>query len=201
MDYKILSKLQNLKKDFYSISDLEKIFNQKRDVLYVTLNRLLKKKWITRIQRGLYRISILSSVGEEKIASQLYLPNYLSFESALSRYGIIDKIPYTISFATTRKTKMIRLENKVIEFRQIKKEIFFGFSLKDGVNIASPEKALLDQIYFVSRGKGILDDEELNLKGLDKNKFLKYAKTYPKSAQKRALKLLKRFGRVSVTIG
>lgn len=201
MDYKILQKLERLKKDYYSIADFEKIFNQKRNILYVTLNRLVKKNWISRIQRGLYTISILPRASEEKIASQLYLPNYLSFESALSRYGIIDKIPYTISFATTKKTKTMKLKNKVIEFRQIKKDLFFGFSLKDGVNIGYPEKVLLDQIYFVSRGKAVIDYEEINLKGLDRSRFLRYANAYPKDAKESALKLLKQFGKVSITIG
>lgn len=189
-----------MKKDYYSISDLEKIFAQKRSVLYVTLNRLAAKKWISRIRKGIYRITMLSGASDERIAGQLYWPNYLSFESALSRYGIIDKIPYTLSFATTRKSKTMRLGGGTVEFRQIKKELFFGFSPKDGFDIACPEKALLDQLYFVSRGRAALDYEEINLKGLNKRKFLEYAKAYPENTQKSALKLSRQFGKISITI-
>ena len=31
----------------------------------------------------------------ERTANELYYPSYLSFESALSRYGILSQIPYT----------------------------------------------------------------------------------------------------------
>jgi len=57
----------------------------------------------------------------EKIAASLYMPNYLSFESSLSRYGILNLIPYTLTFATIRKTKRLTVEGRDVEFRQIKK--------------------------------------------------------------------------------
>ena len=42
----------------------------------------------------------------------------------------------------------------------------------DGLAIATLEKALLDQLYLVSRGKATLDESELNLKGLSKTRLL-----------------------------
>lgn len=200
MEYKTLKKLQSLNKDYYSISDLEKILGQERDVLYVTLHRMVKKGWLRRLRRGIYQIDFSGTGDQQKIASQLYLPNYLSFESALSKYGVIFKVPYNITFATTNKTKKLKMGDRLVEFRQLKKELFFGYSYRDGINIAEPEKALLDQLYLVSLGKGSLDLDELDLKKLSSKKFMGYAKSFPQRTRNLARRLSKEFGRSSVTI-
>ena len=84
--------LERLNKPFYTIPDFEKITGLSRDSLYVTLNRLVDKEVLERIGKGIYRVFTKSS-SIEKTASSLYMPNYLSFESALSQYGILTLIP------------------------------------------------------------------------------------------------------------
>ncbi|MCE5328950.1 hypothetical protein LLG07_01235, partial [bacterium] len=51
----------------------------------------------------------------EKTANELYYPPYLSFESSLSRYGILSQIPYDLTFATFRKSKRLLLMDREIE--------------------------------------------------------------------------------------
>jgi len=121
----------------------------------------------------------------ENMAAQLYLPNYLSFESALAKHGILNLIPYALTFATTRKTKKYTLQKQEIEFRQISSELFFGYEMRNGIYIASPEKAFMDQVYFATRGKTTLDLDELDIKKLSiktlkdlSNKFPTYVRSY-----------------------
>lgn len=174
----LLKKLQKINKPFFSIADLEKITGLPRNSLYVALGRWEVGGVIERVSQGIY-IPLGSNVSFENIAAQLYIPNYLSFESALARYGILNLIPYTLTFATTRKTKNYALQNKEIEFRQISPKFFFGFEMKNGVYIASPEKALLDEVYFVVRGKATLDLDELNIKKLSRKILRDYSQRFP----------------------
>lgn len=195
----IIQTLEEIKKPFFTIADLEKILDYSREVLYVLIYRLLRKKILIRITSGIYRLAS-KPIKLENVAQVIYLPSYLSFESGLARYGILNQIPYTISFATTRKSKHFTLEKRDIYFSHLNPKLFFGYQRSGDIYLAEPEKALLDQLYMVSLGKASLDFEELNLHELSKTKFLQWAKKYPSRTQKLAKKLAKDFGKISITI-
>ena len=133
---------------------------------------------LTRLKRGVYQLS-LNRVDVKKVANQLYYPSYLSFESALSDYGILSQIPFTQTFATIKKSKKMSIWKTEVEFTQLKKELFFGYKLVNGINMAKPEKALLDELYLISRGKRTLNIEELDFKNIDKTVFEEYLKKFP----------------------
>ena len=180
----LLKILQKINKPFYTIPDLEKITNLPRNSLYVALKRWETGEIIERVSQGIY-IPMGANVSLENVAAQLYIPNYLSFESALAKYGVLNLIPYTLTFATTRKTKKYTLQKQETEFRQISSELFFGYEMRNGIYIASPEKAFMDQIYFATRGKTTLDLDELDIKKLSiktlkdlSNKFPTYVRSY-----------------------
>ena len=177
-DIELIKDLRRIGKAFYDISDLEKVTMLKRESLYVSLARWSKRGVLERISKGLYILPDINP-GIENIASQLCIPSYLSFESALSKYGVLNLVPYALIFATTRRTKKITLMNTLVEFRQIKADLFFGFELKEGIYMATPEKAFLDSLYLKMLGKSTLDIDELNLKILNKKIIFQYARRYP----------------------
>ena len=187
----LIKTLQKINKPFYTIADLEKITSLPRNSLYVSLKRWESGGVIERVAQGIY-IPMGGDISIENVAAQLYIPNYLSFEYALARYGILNLIPYTLTFATTRKTKNYLLQKKRIEFRQISPKLFFGFEMKNGIYIALPEKAFLDQIYFVVRGKATLDIDELNIKKLSIKTLKNYSKPFPGYARGYMEKMIKR---------
>ena len=174
----LIKTLQKINKPFYTIADLEKITSLPRNSLYVSLKRWESGGVIERVAQGIY-IPMGGDISIENVAAQLYIPNYLSFEYALARYGILNLIPYTLTFATTRKTKNYLLQKKRIEFRQISPELFFGFEMKNGIYIASPEKAFLDQVYFATRGKASLDFDELDIKKLSMKSLKELSRKFP----------------------
>jgi predicted transcriptional regulator of viral defense system len=145
---------------------------------------------LERVSQGIY-IPMGENLPLEKIAAQLYLPNYLSFESVLYRHGILNMIPYTLTFATTRKSKKYTLRRHGVEFRQISRELFFGFEMRNGIHIAAPEKALLDQIYFICRGKASPDWDEMNLKNLSAARIKDYSGRFPGYVQRRVEAIVK----------
>lgn len=200
VEYRIVEKIKSLEKPFISIPDLAKLLGRKRSNIYLIAHRLVKAKILKIIYPGIYVLPD-KHINYSYIANQLYKPSYLSFEWVLGNIGILNQIPYTLVFAATRKSKTIILkDNQEVQYRQLKKELFFGYDLIDEVYYAQPEKALLDQLYMVSKGKATLDFEELNLKGLKKTLFLQYSKKFPKPTQKLARKLVKDFGKTSITV-
>lgn len=176
----LIKKLTGFHKSYFTISDLEKVLDLKRESLYVTLNRLVKSGVLVRPAKNIYSL-FTQTLDIERIGNELYFPSYLSFEQTLSQYGILSQIPYTITFATIRPTKKMVIANVAVEYSHIKKELFFGYMLKNGKYIAEKEKALLDELYMVSIGKRSLDIEELDLKDISKEKLMEYAKKFPSS--------------------
>jgi predicted transcriptional regulator of viral defense system len=174
----LLKLLQKINKPFYTISDLEKITHLTRGSLYVALKRWVTGGLIERLAQGIY-VPMGGNISLENLAAQLYIPNYLSFESALAKHGILNLIPYVLSFATTRKTKKYILQKQKIEFRQISPELFFGYEMKSGIYIASPEKAFIDQVYFATRGKVTLDFDELDIRKLSMKALKELSEKFP----------------------
>lgn len=196
---KMLETLQGLNKPYFTVADFEKILEMERDSLYVILNRLVEKRVLTRLKRDVYA-STFQRLDIARIANELYYPSYLSFESALSRFGIVNQIPYTLTFATNRPTKKLTIGGRVVEYKKLKSNCFFGYTLEDGVYIAEPEKAVLDQIYLMSKGKVAKDTREWSLVRMDKTKFLQYSRRFPKSVQAQAKSLVSKFGKRIVTL-
>jgi len=181
-DMALIQRLLNLDKPYFSPADLEKALGQKRPALYVTLNRLVKYGVLARLGQGVYQVT-LRAADLPRIANQLVYPSYLSFESALSRCGILSQAPYVLTFATSRRSRRLILEEHSVEFRQLKGELFFGYTLQGGLYVAEPEKALLDQFYMVSRGLSSLTPEELDLSPLNLERLQLYASHFPPAAQ------------------
>jgi len=190
MTKEFLNKLKKINKDYYTLNDLAKISKQRREVLKVILYRLVKSGKLMRVQRNFYILP--EKVSEiKKIANQIYYPSYLSFESALALWGILSQIPYNLTFATILKPKSLIFENRKIEYRKLKKELFFGYNFKNGLYLAEPEKALLDTFYLASLGKLKINFSQLDYLKIDKKKFLNWLKKYPLKTKNLIEKYLK----------
>lgn len=160
------------KVSLFSINDAKKVFNIEKDnTLYKLLQRLEKKDIIKRIENGKYLFSFIE-VSDFEIANFLTSPSYISLESALSFYGILSQFPYTITSITSKKSKRVIYEDKEYEFMHIRSKYLYGFFKKNNFLIASPEKALIDELYFIARKLRIISLEELDLTNINK-KYLK----------------------------
>lgn len=182
-DIQLVQNLVRFNKPYWSVADLQKVLRYKsRKTLLVVLHRLVTQGVLTRIRRGIYRVSTGSADGA-LLANLLYTPSYLSFESALSRYGILSQIPYTITLATTRRSKKMTLDGTAVEYRQLRRDLFFGHRLEKALDIAEPEKALLDALYLMKRRKLSLALEELDLSGVSPRKLKSYGSRFPRYVQ------------------
>ena len=146
------------------------------------INRNVKRDLLTKLKNGLYTLSS-TNIPKFFIANKLYIPSYISFETALSYYNIIPETIYTIFSATTKAPREFEARESLFLFHRIKKAAFFGYVPKKIENIviliAEPEKALLDYLYFVILKKKTFNNR-LSIRNISKVKLLKYAKCFKK---------------------
>ena len=191
-DMDLIKQLSRFAKPFWSVADLEKVLEYgTRKSLLVALHRLTASGILTRVRRGYYRLSARPA-DEAELANVLYRPSYLSFESALARHGILSQIPYAMTFATTRRSKRMTIGGREAEFRQIKKDLFFGYSLEGGLYVAEPEKALMDELYMMKRGRAAVTLEELDVDRLSKGRLRKSASRFPREIDAAITEYLRR---------
>ena len=145
--------LKNELKDF-PIFSLNEIRNIDPNFYRSRLNEWQDKGYIKKVIRGYYIFSDLQ-LREEilyKIANRIYLPSYISLESALSYYHLIPESVYGITSISTRKTYSFKTSIGEFTFRTVKPQLFFGYNLLNYkeycLKIASIEKALLDYFYL-----------------------------------------------------
>ena len=140
----------------FTIFSLNEIRNIEPDFYRPRLNEWQDKGYIKKVVRGYYIFSDLK-LSEEilfKIANRIYLPSYISLESALSYYHLIPESVYGITSISTRKTYHFRTSIGEFIYRTLKPPLFFGYDLikfqEKYLKMASIEKALLDYFYLHS---------------------------------------------------
>ena len=116
------------------------------------LARMAERGECFPITRGLYETD--RNAPAYLLAGSIYGPSYISFEYALSRYGLIPEAVYAVTCATFEKKKKKKYETPfgTFTYRDVPSEAFpLGIRLvQEGdyfYRIAEPEKALCDQLY------------------------------------------------------
>jgi len=116
------------------------------------LGRLVKSGKLIPIVKGLYEDN--RTVPGYLLAGSIYGPSYLSFEFALGFYGLIPEAVYTFTSATFDKKKKKTYETPfgTFSYRDVPTKVYpLEIRLEQEgeylFQIASPEKALCDQLY------------------------------------------------------
>lgn len=178
----LLVREELLKKGVRVFTPLEfsRIFQAPSYAIKYFLENQVQEGLLMRLKQGLYTLKT-DPPNEREIANKLYRPSYISFAYALAYYGIIPEMPYTLTSATTKPTRIFNSPSIAFSYYTIKEEAFTGYLLKrEGERsflIAEPEKALVDYVYFATLGRGPSPDR-LNLSKLNKNKAIEYAKLF-----------------------
>jgi len=181
-ELKIIEKIRSFPKKIFTVSDLGKILPFSQKSLPTIISRLKKRGVLNQVARGYY-----SAYGEiivpENVACQIYYPSYLSLKTVLSKAGVINQIPKAIYLVTPRKTYQTEIAGVSVIYRRIKEELFFGYYLKDQSLIAYPEKALLDLLYFSSRGLETVNFSEMDWSYLNKKRLKRWGRRYSKGVK------------------
>lgn len=90
----------------------------------------------------------------EHLANRLVCPSYVSFECALSWYGLIPGSTPVVTSVTTQRPRVQTTLLATFRYRHVRPTLFWGFEKVSSngieVTIALPEKALIDLFYFWS---------------------------------------------------
>ncbi len=151
---KILAVKERLRSQkIFSLQDIYALFpNFRQETLYDWENQ----GYVQKIRNKYYTFSDqeLRDLDLYIISNRIYVPSYISLESALNHYGIIPEAVLQITALTTRKTNSFTTDFGTFIYKSIKPELFWGYKLLEheniGIRIASPEKLILDYLYLNS---------------------------------------------------
>ena len=148
-------KIENIKYnefDYLALQEALKEYKHPKD----KITKLLRDKEILKLKKGFYIKNNTSNLvlSNKIIANLLYGPSYISLEYALSFYNLIPERVDAITSVTTKRKKEFRTPIGTYLYYAIKMEYYsLGVLWKRensnrGYFIASPEKALIDKLYF-----------------------------------------------------
>ncbi len=144
-----------MNKPFFTSKDLSGT-TPLNNTLKLQLSQWTKQGKIIKLKKGVYTLNEIDrriTLSPYMVAKELYSPSYISLEFALSHYQLIPEAVNIFTCITTNKTKTFKNKYGIFIYHSIKKESFFGFKNNkspDNHNyfLASPEKAVLDFIYY-----------------------------------------------------
>lgn len=185
-------------KDFtvFSLTDIRSVdnsFHRRR------LNEWQDRGYIKKVLKGYYVFADLE-LSENvlfEIANRIYSPSYVSFETALSYYGLIPESVYGITSVSTRRTYKFKSQLAEFSYRTIAARLFFGYEIIQYNNktfkLASIEKAILDYFYINTHIKSEDDflslriDKDTFSKRVDKKKFYIFLKRFQQKRLKQRM--------------
>jgi len=148
------------------------------------LKRMAQKKLLLKVTKGYYALN--SDFNVYELANSIVSPSYVSCHSALFYHGVSFQVSSEIvSVALINYKKTIA--GKSFVFHAMKKTLFFNLesvNYKNNLAIASPERAILDSLYF-----GLTPNLD-NPDKINKYQLQKLVQYYPKSIGKKLKKLL-----------
>lgn len=204
MNSNFLEILLNWSKPYVSGIDLHHILDKTADSRQSIIKRAIRKGYLIPIRRDLYLIknakrALLNSF---EIATIIYGPSYVSFESALSYHGWIPEAVRTTTCASVKRAKEFETPLGIFSYEHIPIKAFsFGVEQhqQDALTlfIASPVKALADIVYARKRTWNSINalSEDLRIEiesfqNLDRKLLVELIENYPSPRVKKTLNVL-----------
>ncbi len=128
------------------------------------ISNLVKNGELVRLKKGFYTFSKLyqtKPINLISVANTLYSPSYVSFDYALSYYGMIPERVNEVTSATSKNEKLFDTPIGRFSYKKVSPEAYsLGIDwvyddVEGGRFIATAEKALCDKIKY-DRGIGTL---------------------------------------------
>lgn len=176
---KIIEEFKEDMRGVFTLSDLKAIFSCKyQNSFYRILKRLEKSGILKRFKRGIY---VTNEFDLTALSQKIEPSSYISFESVLAKNLILGTVPkYEIKAVKVGKKREYKSDQANIIHYGVVRHLYFGFSTNEGINFADKEKALLDTLYFYSKGMKLYFDiySDIDLTKVDISNFKKYLLKY-----------------------
>lgn len=145
----LIAKLYASPKTVLTIKDIALIWGEANTArLFSKVKYYAKQGSLIRLTRGVFAKSEEYDVKE--LASSIYTPSYISFETVLREAGIIFQHQEAVFVAGPYPITK-KIDNHVIMFRKLKNGVLYnglGIRQEKNYSIATPERAFLDTIYL-----------------------------------------------------
>lgn len=170
-------------KTVFSTKDVALLWSEEKEqTVSGRLNKYVKAGKLIRVHRGIYAKD--KNYNRFELATRIYTPSYISFETVLTRAGINFQF-YGNTFVASYTTREIEADGQKISFIRMKDYVLSntaGIEHQDGIATATKERAFLDRIY-VSK-----DYHFDNLNALDWNKVFEILPIYHNKRMEKKVK-------------
>jgi predicted transcriptional regulator of viral defense system len=170
---KYISTLLRSRKTVFTSRDISLFWQENSSVASrVRLNYFVATGDLIRIRRGLYVKD--KKYNRLELASRVFTPAYVSFETVLAKEGLIFQY-YESIFVASYLTREIEIDSQRFIYKKIKNTVLInseGINQENEIAIATTERAFLDTLYLNS------DYHFDNLRSLDWDKVMKILPIY-----------------------
>jgi len=133
----------------FTISDIKTVLgiNDSKSI-YNALSYALNTKELYKISNGIY--SYDQSYSRKEFGNKYRTPSYISLYTVLQEEGVVFQ-PYSSISAITNRSEKADIDGQEYIYRKIKDRILLnplGINEKNGVNIATLERAICDKLYL-----------------------------------------------------
>lgn len=145
----LIAKLYRSQKTILTSKDLALIWQEtNQNNLKAKIAYYVKRGALIRLTRGVFAKD--KNYNPKELATSIYTPSYISFETVLREAGVIFQ-HYDTIFVAGPWPKTMTVDKTSITFRKLKDMVLFspaGVDNHGNYSIASPERAFLDTIYL-----------------------------------------------------
>lgn len=138
-------------KTVFTVKDIALLWGEvAENAVHVRLSKYVKIGKLIRVRRGIYAKD--KKYDRFELATRIYTPAYISFETVLTRAGINFQY-YGNIFVASYITREVTIDSQKITFVRIRDDILsntLGIDHSLGYSLATKERAFLDRI-FISR--------------------------------------------------
>jgi predicted transcriptional regulator of viral defense system len=168
----------------FSTKDIALLWGEEKEqTISRRLYKYVKAKKLVKVYRGIYAKD--KNYNRFELATRIYTPSYISFETVLTRAGINFQY-YGNIFVATYVTRKIEADSQKISFIRMKDYVLSnttGIEHTEGIALATKERAFLDRIY-VSK-----DYHFDNLNALDWDKVFEILPIYNNKRMEEKVKM------------
>ncbi len=174
--HQVIQTLKEKKLSLFTPMEFKRIFGVSEQATRWFIKTHSQDGLFIKLRNGLYMVAD-SPASHYLIANRLFPPSYISFDTALSFYGIIPETIYAVTSATARVTRTFEIQGVSFTYHRVKRGAYAGYRpvkhQGDTILMAEPEKALADYLYFAFLKKRSFCYERMDLAKIDRGKLLR----------------------------
>ena len=133
----------------FSTKDVSLLWSEeKKHIISSRLHKYSKAGKLVKVRRGFYAKD--KNYNRFELATRIYTPSYISFETVLTRTGVNFQ-HYNKIFVATYVTREIQVDGQKISFVRMKDYVLrntIGIEHGGGIATATKERAFLDRLYI-----------------------------------------------------